>query len=89
MHIVSVFDRAAQAYAQPVFVAATGLAIRSFGDEINRRSPDNQLSQHPEDFELYVLGSFDPTSGSITPHPQPALLVRGQDVIQSSISKNP
>jgi hypothetical protein len=61
--VVAVFDRALMAFGRPVFVAASGAAIRSFQNEINRDAPDNELSQHPEDFELFLLGTFDDASG--------------------------
>lgn len=62
--VVSVRDRAADAYGRPFFVAALGQAIRSFTDEVNKKGPDNTIGSHPEDFDLYHLGTFDDATGT-------------------------
>lgn len=62
--IVCVRDRAADVYGVPMFVASIGGAIRSFGDEVNRSAENNPFYMHPEDFDLYSIGTFDDTSGS-------------------------
>jgi hypothetical protein len=79
-HICTVKDRAADAYGRPMFVPSTGVAIRSFSDEINRNSADNQLYNHPDDFDLYELGQFDDNTGLFTLHDQPKLLSLGKQV---------
>lgn len=61
--IVAVKDRAADVFGVPVFVQSKGIAIRSFADEINRSDPQNQLYNHPEDFDLFFLGTFDDSDG--------------------------
>jgi hypothetical protein len=78
--ICTVKDRAADAYGRPMFVPSTGVAIRSFSDEINRNNADNQLYNHPDDFDLYELGEFDDNSGLFTLHEQPKLLSLGKQV---------
>lgn len=80
--IVSIFDSATQAYSRPVFVQSTGVAIRSFTDEVNRDDPNNEMKRHPADFSLFHLGSFDDSTGvfeGLTPIP--ALLVQASSVI--------
>jgi hypothetical protein len=78
--ICTVKDRAADAYGRPMFVPSAGVAIRSFSDEINRDNADNQLFNHPDDFDLYELGEFDDNSGLFTLHEQPKLLSLGKQV---------
>lgn len=56
--IVSVKDSAAQAFGRPIFVPSNAVAIRSFRDEVNRKDSTDDLSRHPDDFELYQLGVF-------------------------------
>jgi hypothetical protein len=62
-HVLAVFDSASQLYGQPMFVPSIGGAVRSFGDECNRRADDNALYMHPEDFELRVLAVFEDETG--------------------------
>jgi hypothetical protein len=80
LFMCAVFDRAANAYARPMFVPSTGVAIRSFSDEVNRSDPENQLFNHPDDFDLYDFGEFDDNSGLFDLHVQPKLLSLGKQV---------
>jgi len=62
--IFSVRDRAIDAFGQPFFGSSTGGAIRGFSDEVNRAADNNQLHKHPDDFDLYLLGEFDDSTGT-------------------------
>lgn len=81
--IVSVKDSAAQAFGRPVFVPAVPVAIRSFRDEVNREGSTDDLARHPDDFELYELGSFDDSTGIITLVDAPRMLARAKDLKES------
>lgn len=61
--IVAIRDRAVDAFFRPVFAPTIGVAVRSFQDEINRQDPNNELAKHPEDYDLYQLGTFDEETG--------------------------
>lgn len=61
--IFAVRDRAADVFGTPMFGVSKGTIIRGFGDEINRKDPNNQLNKHPEDFDLYELGSYNDETG--------------------------
>ena len=63
LNMVAVRDRAANAFQQPFYVAALGQAIRAFQDGINR---DEQMKNHPDDFDLYHLGYYDDETGLFT-----------------------
>jgi hypothetical protein len=78
--ICTVKDRAADAYGRPMFVPSAGVAIRSFSDEINRNNAENQLYNHPDDFDLYELGEFDDNTAVFSLHEQPKLLSLGKQV---------
>jgi hypothetical protein len=80
LNICSVKDRAADAFGRPMFVPSTGVAIRSFSDELNRSDADNQLFNHPDDFDLYEFGVFDDNTGLFDLHDQPKLLSLGKQV---------
>jgi len=80
LSLCSVKDRAADAYGRPMFVPSTGVAIRSFSDEINRNDSDNQLYNHPDDFDLYEFGEFDDNTGKFELYEQPKLLSLGKQV---------
>jgi hypothetical protein len=78
--IVSVRDTAAEAYGRPMYLQSLGVAIRSFTDEVNREDKDNQLFNHPDDFDLYELGVFDDSLGKYELRDNPTVIVRGKDV---------
>lgn len=78
--VVSVMDRAVNAFSRPFFAPTAAAAIRSFSDEVNRRAADNQMNAHPEDFDLYSLGRFEDSTGMFEGTPE--LLIRGKDCLQ-------
>lgn len=59
--VVAVRDRAIDCFMNPFVCPSTGMALRSFQDEVNAK--DSPMNKHPDDYELYVLGSFDQESG--------------------------
>lgn len=80
--VVSVRDRAADVFAVPNFVNSIGGAIRSFGDAINSKQADSALCLHPEDFDMYELGSFDDATGSYEALPQVRQIAIGKDLVR-------
>lgn len=61
--ILSVRDKKASAYSQPFFAPTLMHGIRSFHDACSRPGDDNMMNKHPDDFELYALGTFDDFDG--------------------------
>jgi hypothetical protein len=66
LKIFAVRDRATIQFGTPMFLVADGQAIRSFIDEVNRPDKDNQIYQHPDDFDLYAMGEYETTTGIFT-----------------------
>lgn len=65
--IFAVYDSKANFFGQPFFEGEQASAIRSFGDAVNDASnPANQWNKHPEDFQLFSIGSFDNLTGVVT-----------------------
>ena len=81
MTVVSILDTAAGVYGRPAFVASQGVAVRQFQDEVNRASDDNQLYKHPDDFQLFVLGTFEDTVGKFELLDLPKMVARAKDVM--------
>lgn len=80
MIVCAVKDRAADAFARPMFVPSIGIAIRSFSDEVNRNDPENQMFNHSDDFDLYELGEFDDGTGLFVLHDVPKVVSLGKQV---------
>lgn len=72
-------DSAADAYNVPIFLRSTGVAVRTFADEVNRAADDNPLYRHPDDHDLYMLGTYDQDTGGFDLE-APRCLARGKDV---------
>lgn len=79
--VLSVRDRAIDAYGQPFFTSSVGGAIRSFADEINRAGDNNPLNRHPEDYDLYLLGEFDDSLGEFSCE-RPSQVAVGKDLVR-------
>lgn len=58
---MAIRDRQTTAFMNPFYVAHVGAAIRGFTDLINDGKSD--LARHPEDYDLYQLGTFDDGTG--------------------------
>lgn len=83
--IVAVRDRAVDVFGQPTFVSHLGAAIRSFGDEINRPHSEERPSPfnaHPDDFDLYHLGTYDDATGVFSQDSNPRQLAIGKDLVR-------
>lgn len=76
--IFAIRDRATDSFGNPMFLVSTGQAIRSFTDEVNRAEKDNQLYQHPDDFDLYMLGEYDTSTASFTTNGPPTQILIGK-----------
>lgn len=87
MCVCAVRDRATDCFARPMFVQALGQAVRSFSDEINRVEQDNMLHKHPEDFDLFELGTFDDSDASFELLEKPRQVAIGKDVVRHAALK--
>lgn len=82
LHVVVVRDRAADVFGTPSFVPAVGSAIRGFGDEINRVDANNMFSKHPEDFDLFLLGTYDDSCARFELLEAPRQIAIGKDLVR-------
>lgn len=81
--VFAIRDSAAQAFGQPMFHPSTGALLRSLSDQVNGKSAENSpLQGHPEDFELYELGSYDDAEASFQLLSAPSLVSRMKDLVR-------
>lgn len=69
-------------YGHPHLSASVPEAIRSFTQAINN-DPNSLYAKHPADFVLVHIGTFDPSTGSITPLPNIQVVCTATDLIES------
>ena len=55
----------ASAYNAPFVCATPAVAIRAFNDSIN--NSESPFNSHPEDYILFLIGEFEPTTGELIP----------------------
>lgn len=76
--LVSIKDRAIEAYKPIGNVRAEGEALRVFKDMLqDDKTPEGR---HPDDHDIYVVGTFDDQSGTITPETPPRKLADGKSL---------
>lgn len=64
LQAVSIYDRKAKIYSQPVLVPHVAAAVRSFGDAVN--TSGSEYNKHPEDYIIFHVGAFDDNTGVFT-----------------------
>ena len=65
MKLFAIYDKKSEGYKPPFTVMTIGEAERAFMDACNTEGTD--LQKHPDDYQLWLVGSFDYASGAITP----------------------
>lgn len=75
----AVFDSKAASYGNPMFITNSGLALRGFSDAC--ADPKSAMAQHPEDYSLYEIGSYEPNSGMLKPVDPPVHVASAASVI--------
>jgi len=80
-NIYAVKDLAVQAFGQPFFLRTNGEAIRSLTDEVNRTDGESAVAKHPEDYELYHLGTYLEETAEMAINEKPELVARAKDLI--------
>lgn len=65
INVYSLYDGKSAVFAHPFFMANDATALRGFSDAVN--GGDGLLSKHPEDFNLYLIGTFDDAVGKLEP----------------------
>jgi len=72
--IYSIRDSKAGIFNTPFYQSSHGEAERSFHQLV--RDPKSTVSQYPEDFDLYHLGTYDDQSGKMELLDTPAHMIK-------------
>ena len=72
MYMYTVRDSASQLFGRPFYCINVGHAVRGFTDQVNDPADgQNDLFKHPDDFELYEVGTFDDADASFDMYDKP------------------
>lgn len=64
----AIFDSKAKAFMPPFFQVNEHVARRTFSNIAN--TAGHQIARNPEDFVMFIIGTFDDESGELRPFPQ-------------------
>lgn len=70
-------DIKVNSYMLPFFQSHKAGAMRHFADL--SRDPQCPMSKHPEDFQLFEIGVYDPSTASLISNAQPEFLANATD----------
>ncbi|WNK13473.1 MAG: nonstructural protein [Microvirus sp.] len=84
LRLVSLYDRASKSFGRPFVVTHLAQAVRGLTDEVNNTEQGSDLSRHPADFDLYHVGDFDESLGTVEAFNAPALIVRADTLVKES-----
>jgi len=83
--ICCIYDCKSESYGRPFFSDATGAAIRSFSDEANSTSKESTIANHPGDYTLFEIGTYDHQSGVIEVYEAKKSLGCALDFVRSEL----
>lgn len=73
--VFCMFDRIANSYGRPFTSYSVGTAVRSFADDLN--NSQSPFYNHPDDYDLYHLGSYSDADASFHLLKLPVLVAAG------------
>lgn len=81
--LISLKDRAVNAFQPVGNVRSEYEAFRVFKDLVSQ--PDTPQNRHPDDYDLYILGTLDDQSGLITPEATPRKIADGKTIKETLV----
>lgn len=81
--VFSVRDTCVGSFLLPMFFQNQAAAVRALGDVVNKAGEENQFYQHPEHYQLYLIGEFDDENGAVIVEMAPTFIVDCQSLVRS------
>lgn len=73
------YDRKTEFHHPPLYAHNTGHALRVFGDMF--ANPQLPFGKHPEDYQVFEVGSFDDQTATVLPVERPHLIAAGTELM--------
>lgn len=83
MEMFAIRDNQTESFDQPFFSPAIGSAKRAFMDAVSKK--DSSFYNHPDDYTLFHLGTFNQFTGEIVPLTTPTSLGLASTYIQEGM----
>lgn len=81
MNVYSIYDTKGDYFVPPWFSRTHADAIRDFAKAVG--TPGSPMGDHPADFELRCIGTWDDLAGEIRPHEDHKVLGIGIDFVHT------
>ena len=79
LNVYAIFDKKAVMYKTPYLAVNDDIGQRMFAQAIN--GAPSELSEFPEDFDLYRLATFDDEAGKYNNEPAPEIITNGRALV--------
>lgn len=81
LKVFTVRDSKAEFFSPPFFNKTHGEAERNFRTLANDQN--SMINKHPEDYDLYFVGTFDDSTGKMTTHDTPQHVVKAINLLNA------
>jgi hypothetical protein len=76
LQVYAVYDTKAEAFGQPFFMNADGIAVRSFIEAC--KNENGEFIKYPNDFTMYQIGTYDDSNACLTYNKPKELITAAQ-----------
>lgn len=83
-YVCASYDKKAKCFSHPFYVGQAEMAIRALHDAAN--DPTHEVFKHPEDYGLFLLGTFDDETGKFTCKGEPENIAEAINLKKGVIS---
>lgn len=80
MKLFAIRDVKSDAFGPVMTLETRGIALRGFADAVS--NPKSDYARYPEDFMMYEIGEYDPSSAQVSAYKVPVLVVTAQAVVE-------
>ena len=84
--VFSIYDKKAGFFGPLMDYMKKGEVLRMFSDMVNEKARPSMVAKHPEDYELYQLGSYENVEGKVEGSNK-VYIACGSDFIQTQVEK--
>lgn len=77
--MMSPYDEKAQVYLAPFVCKTEAEGRRMMSDAVNE--PGSLVARHPDDFSLYIVGSFNDSSGTLIVPSVPEFICKASEFV--------
>lgn len=82
LQVYSIYDQKTKVFNTPFYSSTHGEAERNLRSTVN--APQGLVSQYPEDYDLYHLGSYDDSTGTFQGLQTPQHIIKAVQLKQTS-----